>query len=764
MASRRIIERYILRTILPYALAAFVLLTGILFVQQSGRYFETIFRATVPAQFLFGLALALLPTVLVFTIPMAVLSGTIIGLGRMGSDSELIAMRAAGVSRWQIILPALVIGLIATVAALQLNLSEAPHAQQDLRALGARAALYKLDSPVEPQTFTTDIPGYVIYVREGDKSRGQWGGVFIQTQEKDGSTRLVTARSGRIDSSAEKSELVLQDAVQIRLPLPADPDQQYVVERLDQLRIVFDTGRNELIARLQRSETKPDEMGFRALRRFISESTGPQHREAVFLLHKRIALGLSPLVFALFGTVLAMRFRRGSRGFGALTSLVVMVTYYLLVIAGEQMTRGGTVPPIVGGWLATSLVLVFAVILLLVNRTFSFSLRRDRTATTDTATRAVVSTQKHSARRRWTVRFPTLLDTSVVRTMAVSFLFAFLALVIIFNIFTSFELWRFLATRGGGIGLLGQYLFFLLPLVSVELFPGSVLVAALLTYALIARRREAVAWWASGQSVYRLMLPGLAFALVVAGGLWLIQERIMPAANVKQDDLRARIRGNVAQSMPGERRWLVSTDGRRIYSYEFDDRAEALIKPAVYEFDATRTSELKRVVNGDTARWLSPNRIEITNAKWFDLGRSQVAAQSAQAMTVDGVETPRVFRPTVDRPSQLSASRLREYIKTLKARGADTAVLAVGLQRKYAAPFAVIIMALIGMPLAISLGRKSTVLALCSAVVVSLLFWLLSSGFQQLGEHALLPPQVAVWAPIAIFAGGAFYFISRVRT
>jgi LPS export ABC transporter permease LptF/LPS export ABC transporter permease LptG len=742
-------------------MAALVLLTGILFVQQSGRYFETIFRTTVPNQFLYQLSLALLPTVLIFTLPMAVLSGTIIGLGRMGSDSELIAMRAAGVSRWQIVLPALVVGLLATAVALQLNLSEVPDAQEELRAIAARAALYKLDSPVEPQTFTTDIPGHVIYVREGDKSRGQWGGVFIQRKEEDQSTRLITARSGRIDSSAEKSELVLQNAVQTTLPPSEAANQQYVVERLDELRILFKTGRNELLARMQRSENKPDEMGFRELRRFISQSEGPPRREGVYQLHKRLALGLSPLVFAFFGAVLAMRFRRGSRGFGALVSLIVMVAYYLLVIAGEQMTRGGTLPPVVGGWLATSLVLIFAVILLLVNRTFSFSLRR---TPSESASRAQSKPRKQSTRRRWAARFPTLLDTNVVRTMALSFLFAFVALVIVFNIFTSFELWRFLAARGGGLRLLGEYLFFLLPLVSVELFPGSVLVAALLTYALIARRREAVAWWASGQSVYRLMLPGLVFAMVIAGGLWLIQERIMPAANVKQDNLRARIRGTVAQSMPGERRWLVSTDGRRIYSYEFDDRAEALIKPAIFEFDPSRNSELKRVVNGDAARWVGPNRIEITNAKWFELDRSQVATQSAQAMIVDGVDSSRVFRPTVDRPSQLDASRLREYIKALKARGADTAVLAVGLQRKYAAPFAVIIMALIGMPLAISLGRKSTVLALCSAVVVSLLFWLLSSGFQQLGEHALLPPQVAVWAPIAIFAGGAFYFISRVRT
>jgi len=133
-------------------------------------------------------------------------------------------------------------------------------------------------------------------------------------------------------------------------------------------------------------------------------------------------------------------------------------------------------------------------------------------------------------------------------------------------------------------------------------------------------------------------------------------------------------------------------------------------------------------------------------------------------MRITGVDPPAAFRPTVDRPSQLSAERLRTYIKTLKERGAETAPLAVALQRKYAEPFSVIVMALVGMPLAISFGRKTTVLALCAAVVVSLLFWLVSGGFQQLGEHALLPPAAAAWTPVVIFAGGALYFISRVRT
>src|SRR5205807_5362463 len=98
------------------------------------------------------------------------------------------------------------------------------------------------------------------------------------------------------------------------------------------------------------------------------------------------------------------------------------------------------------------------------------------------------------------------------------------------------------------------------------------------------------------------------------------------------------------------------------------------------------------------------------------LFRSRVTRQSAAQLKIGAVDPPSVFKPTVDRPSQLSADRLKVYIQTLKDRGADTAALAVALQRKYAAPFSVIVMALIGMPLAISFGRKSTVVALCSAV------------------------------------------------
>jgi LPS export ABC transporter permease LptF/LPS export ABC transporter permease LptG len=766
MANRRLIERYIVRAIFPYSIAALVLLTAILFAQQTGRYFETIFHGVMPASFVYGLALALLPTVFVFTIPMAVLSGTIIGLGRMASDSELVAMRAAGVSTWRMLWPALALGLLATGASAELNLKEAPRAQQQLKSVAIRSALYKLDSPVEPRTFTTDLPGYVIYVRDGDKSNGQWGRVFIQTQNSDRASLLVTARAGRIDSSSEKSELVLQDAMQTTLPGAESRDQSFVVERLDLLRIVFPTGRGSLLARLQKEDSSPEQMSWGELRQAMAQSSSPEQREAAMIFHKRLAFSLTPFVFSLFGAALALRMRRGSRGFGVLMSLLVLLVYYLLTLGGDQMARAGSLPPIVGAWLSTVLTLAMGIVLLAVRRRqISFWFRRGKNEK-----RAAPKRDRAAPRlappvtRRWLISFPTLLDVSIARTMTFSFCFGFISLVLIFNVFTTFELWRFIAASRAGLKLVAQYLFYLLPLVSIELFPGSVLVAALMTYALIARRREAVAWWASGQSVYRLMLPGLAFAILIAAGSWFIQERVMPEANVRQDNLRARIRGNISQVAAGsERRWLVSADGARIYSYEFDERREVLIKPAIYEFDDHQI-ELKRVTTGEEGRWLSVNQFEISKAQWVDLNDARVTRESAAQLKISGVDPPAVFKPTVDRPSQLSADRLRDYIKNLRDRGVDTAALAVALQRKYAGPFGVIVMALIGMPLAISFGRKSTVVALCSAVAVSLAFWLVTGGFQQLGEHSLLPAAAAVWTPIVIFACSGLYFISRVRT
>ncbi len=772
--NSRLIERYIIGAVVPYLLLSLLLLTAILFTQQAGRFGELLMGANVPPGMVFELALALLPNVLVFTLPMALLTGILIGFSRLGSDSELVAMRAAGVGPWQQLWPVLLIGALLTAAALYVNLEMAPGAARSLRRVGTRAALYKLDSPVEPRSFSVigargdagaESPVYVIYVRDGDRDKGQWGRVFLHTQMKDGSVRIVTARSGRIDAAGEQSELVLSDVVLHSLPKAGEWGRgQYATEHLEQWRIVLETGRKRLLESMRREESEagPNEMGWRALAAYAASRGGVEGREALTLLHKRLALALSPLLFAFLGATLGLGVRKGGRGLGALLSVLVMLSYYLLTLAGEQMARAGTVSPFLGAWLS-SFVTVLCGILLLARR--RSGLGAMRMAWFGRGARAAKARQgrRESPGGARLLGFPGLIDLSVLRAVVLNFTVAFVSLILIFLVFTLFELWRFVIMRGVGARTVGAYLLFLLPLVSVQLLPASVLLAVLATYALMARRNEAIAWWAGGQSVYRLMLPGLIFAAGIAMGFWLIQERVMPQANLRQDSLRAQIRGGITRAtVDFERQWLASAETGRLYSYEYEE-SDSLRNPVIYEFDPDRI-HLQRIVAGRSANWVdvTAGRAELLGA--VTLTFREGGWEELERLGLLEVEPPEVFKPAVDKPSHLSAEALSDYIKTIKRRGGSAPPYEVALQKKYAGPFGVLVMGLIGIPLALSFGRRSAVLALCFAIVLGLSFWAVSGGFQQMGEYGLLPPFVAAWSPVLVFAAAGFYVLFRART
>jgi LPS export ABC transporter permease LptF/LPS export ABC transporter permease LptG len=765
ISGRRLIPGYTARAVLPYVFLSLFLLTAVLFAQQAARFAELVLYTNIPVSLLGEVSLALLPNVLVFTLPAAVLAGVMIGFARMGSDSEIVAMRAAGVGTWTLLWPVLMIGLLATVATTYIQMKEAPQAARDLKKAGLQGALRKLDSPVEPRNFNTEIPGYVIYVRDGDKDQGSWGRVFIYAEQADGSNRVVTARAGRIDSSQEKSELVLNDAVATKIPAPANVDQRsYVVERLDQLRISINTGRAEILRRMSENEMGPEELDWRELREQASSRQRQERMAAQRTLHRRLALSVSPFLFALIGGTLGMRVRRGGRGIGVLLALLIVIVYYLASLLGESLARAGTVSAAMGLWAATALMLLLSFVLLAVNRVpvSSWSFFRFRKAERPTEPAPMQSPALHT-KGVGGFGFPSLMDIGLFRSLCLSFLLAFASLVSIFIIFTLFEMWRFIARNEVGARLVARYLLFLLPLITVELFPATMLIAVLMTYALLARRSETIAWWASGQSVYRLMLPGLFFALMAGAGTWVVQEHLMPNANLTQDKLRARIRGGEPRGITGTgHQWLASAESNRLYSYEFDEQSNSLNEPAIYEFDPAGV-HLVSVTTGIAGTWLSANQMTITKAETFNFRGLEVERQVADTREV-GTEPLQVFKPTIDKPSQLSSAGLSRYLKSAKRRGMAVSALAVALQRKYAAPFGVVVMAFIGIPLALSFGRKGTVIALCAAVGLSTAYWGVGGGLQQLGNLGLLPPAVAGWSPPIIFAAAGTYVLSRVRT
>ena len=761
----RLIEKYIIKAIVPYFFLSLLLLTMILYLQQSSRFAELLLLTYAPRALVTDVAISLLPTVLAFTLPMAMLAGTIIGFSRMRSDSELVAIRAAGVSSLNILWPPLLMGLLLSVVAFYINFEGAPLANRSLERAGLEAALHKLDSPVEPRTFNTEIPGYALYVGDGDSAQGRWERVFIYSQDKNGSRLLITAASGRIDAAAAQSELVLTDAVRTTLPSEANlVGGQYITERLTDLRFVLETGRTRLLARMQENETEPDELGLFELINYVRTHSIIEGREAATLLHRKFSLTLAPLVFALLGGTLSLHLKRVGKGWGSLLSLVTLIAYYMLSLFGDALARKGTLPPVVGAWLSTVAAAAVSILLLLASRWSLPNFLRKRQGR-HTSSKERQETSGESGVHQRMLGFPSILDRSLLRSLALNFSFAYFALVAIFLIVTSFELLRFVVPGRAGMGILARYLLYLVPFATVQLMPASLLIAVLLTYALMARRGEAIAWWSSGQSVYRLIIPGVAFALVIGLLAWTIQERIMPQANVEQDFLRARIRSGITKAASNTgRQWLASgsLSPNLIYSYEYDEGQGSLKDPVIYEFDSGGI-HLERVVSGAIGTW-KEETLEIADASVVELRGSNVERSKQDLARISGPVTPEMFKGGLSKPAQLSSEKLSAYIDAMKPSGRNLTPLVIALQRKYAEPHASWIMALFGIPLALSFGRRGAIIALCSAIGISLAYWGAVGGFQMLGEYGVLSPTLAAWFPLLIFAMLGVYFLTRART
>ncbi len=784
-SGRWLIDRYVGRTVSAYLLLVGVFLTGALAAQQAGRLLEALSATDAPGDAVLNILAALLPTLLTLAIPMAVLLAVIIGLSQLGSDSEIIAMQAAGLGLNALARPVLIISAAISLGALFLNLSVAPEAMRSLREIELRAAKYKLESPVEPRTFNTKIPEYVLYIREGDRVKGVWQNVFIFNQQANGKVRLITAREGRIDFakevSGQGSELFLQDAVMLS-SMPdktanetagANSTEAWTVDRAGQTRLTFPTNRQDILQRLEKRPFEFDEMTLGELRKLAAGPAGPEQRSAAVQAQKKLALSFGPLVMGLLGVSLGSRVRRGGRGAGLVLGFVALVIYQLVALVGEQLARKGTLPPIAGVWLGPGLATLFS-LFWLTSRNRRFGLRgwlrrlmRKTEAEKGIEANEVkpepTATKRVGGRNsRYWSSFPAYLDWSALRTLAMVFALTLSLLTFLFLTFTLFELWRFIAPGKEGYLLVARYLFYLLPLTLGQTLPGAGLIAALTAYALMARRLEAVAWWSSGLSAYRLMLPCFIFALALCLGFWWLQERVMPTANITQDTLRAQIKGSPKGVTP-TRQWLAPSGSTTLYSYSYDETSGALRDVSIYLFAGDQT-HLKQVIRAERAIWDGASRLDLQEVEEIQIINGQLSSEKKTALTLPVNAPAEVFKPAADKPSQLSAEDLRGYVKASNGRGETVALLATSLQAKYAAPFGAFALILLGAPLALAFDRRRILNALGAAVLASLVFWILTNVCQQFGVRGILPPVAAAWTPTALFSCLTLYLLSRTRT
>lgn len=768
MRKKRIgwlISKYILQAVLPYFIFAWVLTSVILFVQQAGRYSDIFFNANIPKNLIWQLSLALVPNVIAFTCPMALLIGVVIGLTRMQGDSEFVAVRSAGAGNFQILLPIVLLGTIFSLFTFYTNLNGVPLAAKLVRKVLLQTAIYKLESPIEPGVFNTELNGYTIYVKDGDIERGTWKNIFIYNENKeDKSLRLITSREGRIDFQNETSELVLENANINTISTEKNTEKtvdKLVSETIGQVRLMIKPKRSEITERFGKSAETPEELGLNDLAALAETKTGREKTEALLLWQRRIILSITPLIFAVLGVALVLRFNRGGRGFGVFLALASLLVYYLLTLISEQFARTNQIGVSTAGLIPIATSVVFILWFFQTKRTYSSFNFTEKVFGRYLKFRPRENQKK--SRSKFNLNFSTaILDFDIVRNLVKYFLLTFVFLTFIYIIFTAFELWKFAGEINGGFFLLLRYLFYLLPFVYIQLAPSALMIATLATFVIKSRQNEIVTWTAAGRSVYRLLLP--CFAVMIFAGLvnWQFQEKVLPKANRTQDELRALIRGRGVLAGRPEKYWMA--DESRIYSFEFDRTTGAnrrVKNLSIYEFSDDRT-KLRSIYKTPAAEWGKENikfSGEASETRWSE-GKVAVREVPNLEIAQSGINP---FNSFYEKPSHLDTAQTREKAANTDSEN-ERSIYEVAAEKKNTTPFLPLVVTLFTAPLALSLSRKGKVITIGYAVGIWLLFVGANSVFEQLGLNGFISPGAAVWSPLIFFTIIGIYLLTKVKT
>jgi LPS export ABC transporter permease LptF/LPS export ABC transporter permease LptG len=796
----RLLDRYICREVVSHAALGLAVFTFVFFVPRLVQLMDLVVRHSGGAGTVALLFLSVLPPVLAFTIPMAVLVGVLIGLGRMSADSEIVALHASGIGLRRLLLPIGVVALIATLATLATTFWLNPASWRTLRRLEDKLLSSQAPFEIQPRVFDERFPHLVLYVQDVEAAATRWRGVFIVSSGGFGSRAAgASAANGSTVTTAESAQIVAGPAQgQIELQLGRGSTHEYDLSDPERYNVTT-FGENDLpvdISAAASAQTNaPLSVAERSVGSLLADH-GPNWRESRVEFQRRVAVPAACLIFALLGVPIGVRPRRGGRAAGLILALVLIGGYYFLFVYGIHMALLGRIDPWLGVWAAdivTALAGLFffrrienvrrpnRVVAWIESLWSNWRAARRRKAAAVPAFAAPISNGPIAiaspsaaarmggvARTRSAMAFPMLVDVYLLKQFFY-YLFVLLAgFTLIFDAFTLFDLLADISRNHIPVLTVLSYFRYLVPLMIYQLAPLATLVATLVTLAVLAKNNEVVALKASGISLYRLVLPLLLAGCLVAGGMFLLDDTFLPYANQRQDALRNRIKGRPAQTYFQPARQWIFGENTKIYNYElFDFDRQFFGGLNVFELDPA-TFQMRRRIFATRATWEPTESAWILTGGWvrdFDAEGRVVRYEPFMATSLPELtEPPGYFRREVRQYYQMNWSQLGQYIASLRQAGFDTARLSVQWQKKFAFPAIAAVIVFLSAPFAFLVGTRGAIGGLALAIGIGITYWAASALFEAMGSVGQLPPLLAGWAPDAIFGFLAVYFFLKMPT
>jgi lipopolysaccharide export system permease protein len=334
----KILSKYITRQLtitlfLTLGVFTFVLLLARMLKQLS----DLLVNRHVGFEVVGWFVVLLMPYVLSFSLPMAILAATLLVFGRMSADNEITAMRASGIGLGRVAAPVILVSVLMSAVCFYLNASVAPQCRFKFRTLFLQLSVDNPMALLEEGTYIKDFPGYVVYV--GRKKANIIEDVSLYQLDTNGNVvASLRAQKGLVKGDPVTRKLLL-DLYNVRGDLRNDPtDVHKISPGTTALRYPVELDIGQAFRQASMSRRLPD-LVFSELREEIRSlrAKGIYPSAALMEAHQRIAGAIACVAFTLIAIPLGIKTSRRETSVGIALSLGLALIWYLVMVFANTM-------------------------------------------------------------------------------------------------------------------------------------------------------------------------------------------------------------------------------------------------------------------------------------------------------------------------------------------------------------------------------------------------------------------------------------------
>ncbi len=334
--------------------ASFLIMNGVFFLVKLIPFLNFALELNIGGGDFIRMFSYMLPNMLLYTIPMASMMGIIIGFSRLSNDTEILALKASGISMYRILPPIFLIAAIIALATSYFSTKLIPVSEVAMKQLTYQLLKEKIDKGIKEYKFTEALGDLVVHVGKIDKESGEWKDVWVSDMRGQINPSITMASKGRMVSNLKDMNvtILLENG---SLHRPDNKDAQIVNFEKYIINLPLQPpaqGKSIHRRTLTMSEllTTADSFGRNTER----------GRVMLVEYHKRLALPVGCFVLTILGLPFGLQAGPGKKAIGIPMGLAVFIIYYVLFTMGKMMASEGTLPIIPAMWFADVLFFLAA--------------------------------------------------------------------------------------------------------------------------------------------------------------------------------------------------------------------------------------------------------------------------------------------------------------------------------------------------------------------------------------------------------------------